>query len=112
MQIVGKPFDDAAVLQAGDAYERATSWRSRRPALDANATITPAPQPAPDAPSNADASIQQRVVDAVAASGLPLNDAQIDQVNAAAPYVAEMVGRINRDRSFAQEPSNTFSFSD
>ena len=110
MQIVGKPFDDAAVLQAGDAYERATSWRARRPELDPNAEISAAPRPAPDEPSGASADTCDRVARAVAAAGLPLNDAQIDQINAAAPYVAEMVGRINRDRSFAQEPSNTFSF--
>ena len=111
MQIVGKPFDDAAVLQAGDAYERATSWRSQRPQLDPNGAVQPAPQPAPDEPSNADAGTRQRVADAVSAAGLPLNEAQLDQINAAAPYVAEMVGRINRDRSFANEPANTFSFS-
>ncbi|MEC8198979.1 MAG: amidase, partial [Pseudomonadota bacterium] len=111
MQIVGKPFDDAAVLQAGDAYERATSWRSQRPQLDPNGAVQPAPQPAPDEPSNAVAATRQRVADAVSAAGLPLNEAQLDQINAAAPYVAEMVGRINRDRSFANEPANTFSFS-
>jgi aspartyl-tRNA(Asn)/glutamyl-tRNA(Gln) amidotransferase subunit A len=33
MQIVGKPFDEATVLRAADAYERATAWRKRRPAL-------------------------------------------------------------------------------
>jgi aspartyl-tRNA(Asn)/glutamyl-tRNA(Gln) amidotransferase subunit A len=33
MQIVGKPFDEATVLRAADAYERATGWRKRRPAL-------------------------------------------------------------------------------
>ncbi|HTW50333.1 MAG TPA: amidase [Stellaceae bacterium] len=32
-QIVGKRFDDATVLRAADAYERATPWRGRRPAL-------------------------------------------------------------------------------
>jgi aspartyl-tRNA(Asn)/glutamyl-tRNA(Gln) amidotransferase subunit A len=32
-QIVGKRFDDATVLRAADAYERATPWRQRRPAL-------------------------------------------------------------------------------
>jgi Asp-tRNA(Asn)/Glu-tRNA(Gln) amidotransferase A subunit family amidase len=32
-QIVGKRFDDAAVLRAADAYERATPWRDRRPVL-------------------------------------------------------------------------------
>ena len=33
MQIAGRPFDEATVLRVGDAYERATSWRSRRPSL-------------------------------------------------------------------------------
>ena len=32
-QIVGKPFQDALVLRVGDAFEKATDWRSRRPAL-------------------------------------------------------------------------------
>jgi aspartyl-tRNA(Asn)/glutamyl-tRNA(Gln) amidotransferase subunit A len=32
-QIVGKRFDDATVLRAADAYERATPWRDRRPPL-------------------------------------------------------------------------------
>lgn len=31
LQIVGRLFDEAAVLRAGDAYERATPWKSRRP---------------------------------------------------------------------------------
>jgi aspartyl-tRNA(Asn)/glutamyl-tRNA(Gln) amidotransferase subunit A len=31
IQIVGKPFDDARVLQIARAYERATSWHTRRP---------------------------------------------------------------------------------
>jgi aspartyl-tRNA(Asn)/glutamyl-tRNA(Gln) amidotransferase subunit A len=29
-QIIGRPFDDATVLRAGHAFERATSWRARR----------------------------------------------------------------------------------
>ncbi len=34
LQIVGGLFDEATVLRAGDAYERATPWRRRRrPAL-------------------------------------------------------------------------------
>jgi aspartyl-tRNA(Asn)/glutamyl-tRNA(Gln) amidotransferase subunit A len=32
-QIVGKRFDDATVLRAAHAYERATPWRERRPNL-------------------------------------------------------------------------------
>jgi len=32
-QLVGKPFDEATVLNAAHAYERGTSWRSIRPRL-------------------------------------------------------------------------------
>ena len=32
-QIVGRPFDEATVLRAGHAYEQATDWHRRRPAL-------------------------------------------------------------------------------
>ena len=33
VQIVGRPFDEATVLRLGHAYERATDWGARRPAL-------------------------------------------------------------------------------
>lgn len=35
IQIAGRPFDEATVLRAGDAYEKATPWRGRRPAIAA-----------------------------------------------------------------------------
>jgi hypothetical protein len=35
MQLIGRPFDDAVVLRAAHAYEQATDWRNRRPALAA-----------------------------------------------------------------------------
>ena len=110
MQIAGRPFADAATLQAGNAYENATTWRQRRPVLDPDASILPPPLPAPNEPSGATEATREHVARVVAAAGLPLNEAQIDQIRAAAPYVADMVGRINRKRSFTDEPSNTFSF--
>src|SRR5437870_9909657 len=33
LQVVGRPFDEATVLRLGHAYERATDWNTRRPAL-------------------------------------------------------------------------------
>jgi aspartyl-tRNA(Asn)/glutamyl-tRNA(Gln) amidotransferase subunit A len=33
LQIVGRLFDEATVLRAGDVYERVTPWRQRRPNL-------------------------------------------------------------------------------
>jgi aspartyl-tRNA(Asn)/glutamyl-tRNA(Gln) amidotransferase subunit A len=35
LQIVGKLFDDATVLQFGHAYEKATPWRDKRPIVSA-----------------------------------------------------------------------------
>ena len=110
MQIAGRPFADAATLQAGAAYEEATTWRQCRPVLDPGARVLPAPRPAPDEPSGASAATRDRVARAVEAAGLPLNEVQIDQVRAAAPHVAGMLERINRKRSFTDEPSNTFRF--
>jgi aspartyl-tRNA(Asn)/glutamyl-tRNA(Gln) amidotransferase subunit A len=31
LQFIGRPFDEATVLRAGRAYERATNWHTRRP---------------------------------------------------------------------------------
>jgi len=33
-QLVGRPFDEATVLRVGHAYQQATDWHARRPALD------------------------------------------------------------------------------
>jgi aspartyl-tRNA(Asn)/glutamyl-tRNA(Gln) amidotransferase subunit A len=33
LQISGRPFEEATVLRAGHAYEQATEWHRRRPAL-------------------------------------------------------------------------------
>jgi aspartyl-tRNA(Asn)/glutamyl-tRNA(Gln) amidotransferase subunit A len=33
LQLIGKPFDEATLLRAGDAYQRVTDWHTRRPVL-------------------------------------------------------------------------------
>ncbi|EFO80440.1 glutamyl-tRNA(Gln) amidotransferase, A subunit [Oscillochloris trichoides DG-6] len=33
LQLIGRPFDEATLLRAGDAYQRSTDWHTRRPAL-------------------------------------------------------------------------------
>ena len=33
LQIAGRLWDETTVLRAGHAYERATPWRDKRPAL-------------------------------------------------------------------------------
>jgi aspartyl-tRNA(Asn)/glutamyl-tRNA(Gln) amidotransferase subunit A len=34
MNLAGRPFDDALVLRAAAAYERATTWHTYHPPLD------------------------------------------------------------------------------
>ena len=34
LQVIGRPFAEAALLRLGHAYEQATDWSRRRPALD------------------------------------------------------------------------------
>jgi aspartyl-tRNA(Asn)/glutamyl-tRNA(Gln) amidotransferase subunit A len=33
LQLIGRPFDEATLLRAGDAYQRVTDWHTYRPAL-------------------------------------------------------------------------------
>jgi aspartyl-tRNA(Asn)/glutamyl-tRNA(Gln) amidotransferase subunit A len=34
LQLIGKPFDEATLFRVGAAYEAATEWRMRKPALE------------------------------------------------------------------------------
>ncbi len=112
LQLVGRPFDEATVLRAGHAYEKATAWRARRPQLDPQAaapSVPPAPAPEPVA---TDAATRDLVLAAIRRAGLPLNEAQTEMVLAAAPYVTAMTGRLRRPRDYVEEPANTFHFPD
>jgi len=107
MQIVGRPFDEATVLRAAHAYETATSWRTRRPTLDPDASFSTELPPVP-APATADVSQVER--DRIAAicrrACLSLNERHFEQLCATAPYIEAMTGRLNRIREFYDEPSS------
>jgi aspartyl-tRNA(Asn)/glutamyl-tRNA(Gln) amidotransferase subunit A len=110
MQVVGRPFDEMTVLRVAHAYERATSWRDRRPHLDVT-TVAP---PLPPVPAPAIADILQMRRDEIAAlcerAGLVLNERQFEQLCATAPYVDAMLGRLRKARPFSDEPMNIFRF--
>ncbi|MDN3566781.1 amidase [Paeniroseomonas aquatica] len=110
MQVAGRPFDDAVVLRLADAYERATPWRERRPALVAGAAAPPLP-PVPD-PTPAEVTPAERDAIALIArrAGLTLNARQFELLCAAAPYVEQMAGRLRRARRFTEEPASVFTF--
>jgi aspartyl-tRNA(Asn)/glutamyl-tRNA(Gln) amidotransferase subunit A len=112
MQIVGRPFDDATVLRVAHAYEKATSWRAKRPELDPAAEFSTALPPVPDPePAEIDAATRDRVAIACRAAGLALSDRQFEMTCAAARYVIAMTNRLFRDRAYNEEPANVFQFS-
>jgi aspartyl-tRNA(Asn)/glutamyl-tRNA(Gln) amidotransferase subunit A len=110
LQIVGRPFDEATVLRAADAYERATGWRRRRPLLDPEAALPEALPPMPAPEPAGDPATRDMVVAAFRRAGLALDEAHIAMVCAAAPYVTQMTGWLRRDRDFRDEPANIFQF--
>ncbi len=111
MQVVGRPFDDATVLKAGHAYEKATPWRGRRPELVAGADPLPvdAPPMTTDI-SGIDDETRNRVDRALANAGLDLPETIYNQVLEAAPLALDMARRIPRDHSFRDEPGNIWRF--
>jgi len=104
VQIVGRPFEDAVVLRAGHAFERATAWRDRRPVVE------PGPRPddpVPELPSpvdELDAPTRARVEALAAAAGLPLDDKLMSLLAEAAPFAFAMGDRLRRDYAYADEP--------
>ena len=109
MQLIGKPGADALVLRAGDAYERATPWRSHRPDLSAGgrAPDIEAPAIAPDT-SACDSDTRELAERLARNAGLDLTQTQLAILFEAAPYARAMARRLRRDRSWYEEPANVF----
>ena len=114
MQIVGRPFDEATVLQVGHAYEKATTWRGRRPLLEPGQQAPVLHEPVPEAISAADVDPEIRMIveTAIVRAGLKLDDRQRALLYRVAPPVLAAVKRIRRDRPRADEPANIFCFPD
>ena len=96
MQIVGRPFEEATILRIGHAYERATEWHARRPALVPGASapdVVPPPiLSEPAAP--VDGAMRDLCAKAARRAGLQLDDLMLAQLLEGAPYALEMVRRV------------------
>jgi aspartyl-tRNA(Asn)/glutamyl-tRNA(Gln) amidotransferase subunit A len=112
MQILGRPFGESTILRVGHAYERATEWHRRRPALVRGASapdVTPPPVLSGIA-DRVDGATRDLCVKAAARAGLPLDDLMLAQLLEGAPYALGMVQRLRRDHDVQHEPSTVFSF--
>ena len=110
LQIAGRPFDEGTVLRVGHAYERATDWRARRPALVPGASrppVTLVEPPAPGDEVSAEARLAAETM--LHAAGVPLDDDRRAQLFRAAPHVLAMAARIRAELGRSNEPAATFS---
>ena len=109
LQIAGRPFDDARVLAAGHAFERATGHWKRRPDLVAGAKPAAIdPKPWMPETSQVPAAVRTRAEQAAANAGLRLPPAILEELVAAAPAALAMAGRLNRDHTHEAETSSIF----
>jgi aspartyl-tRNA(Asn)/glutamyl-tRNA(Gln) amidotransferase subunit A len=110
MQIAGRPFDDAKVLRAAHAYEKATAWRERRPALAPGAPRVPI-TPAPDLSGvEVDNATRRQVEEQTRRAGLTLDDTQLALLCEVAPYAFAMARRVRGNHDRSHEPACVFRF--
>jgi aspartyl-tRNA(Asn)/glutamyl-tRNA(Gln) amidotransferase subunit A len=110
LQIVGRPLDDARVLNAGHAYQAATDWHNQHPKLELGT-----PQPILDQgnePERPDlnATMFGFVVQTAHRAGLKLNERQMSILLEGAPYALAMAERIRKPRDRMEAPSLVFRF--
>ena len=115
MQITGRPFDEATVLNTGHAYEKSTGWRDRRPALSPNMTRNELKAPALSQSGPYDAvsiapEIRRLLNDSLERAGYTLTDVQRKLVERVAPHVLASARRLPRDQQWHDEPAAVFRF--
>lgn len=110
MQIAGRPFDDATVLRAAHAYEKATAWRECRPAIVPGAPRIPITPPPYLSGTAVDESTRKLVEQQTQRAGLKLDEMQMALLCEVAPYAFAMAQRIRRIRDRSLEPANVFRF--
>lgn len=112
MQLIGPPFSDADVLRAGHAYEQATQWRQRRPALAPGVQAPPITPPdlTPDTAA-CDAGTRELAAGLAVKAGLRLNEQQYQVLFEAAPYALAMAGRLRKPRPWHDAPAHAPRFS-
>jgi Asp-tRNA(Asn)/Glu-tRNA(Gln) amidotransferase A subunit family amidase len=110
MQIAGRPFEDAALLAIGHAYERAAGWYARHPDL------VPHAQPAPiDVDADAavavdlDPAVRSQVDAAVRHAGLELDPTSLSLLYESAPHAMAMAKRLPRDIVWTDEQAAVFT---
>lgn len=111
VQLVGRPFDDARVLNVGVALEASLCLKSRRP------DISDGPLPIRDTPvlPPAEAAVSPeegaRIVAIAAASGFKMDERLFGLIGEAAPFAWGMGQRLRQSFDYSDEPMSIFKHS-
>lgn len=110
LQLAGRPWEDATVLKAADAYEKATTWRSVRPGIEAG------PKPVDVIPEHQipaitlDAAEQGAIEYMARRAGMSLTPDQFALLCEAAPFAMAMSDRLrSHQHGWGDEPASIFS---
>ena len=109
MQIAARPFEDGMALAIGHAYECATVWRRRRPALVPGKPAPPLRLAGEQAAALPDARMQDFIDQCAARAGLTLDAAQRALLLEAAPHALALAARLRRDHGWECAPANVFA---
>ncbi len=108
VQLVGRPFDDARILNAGAALEASLGLKSTRPKVlsgpapdETNPTL-----PAPVVEISAEDVT--RIVAIAAAAGFELDERLFGLLGEGAPYAWAMGKRLQKDFAYGDEPMNIY----
>jgi aspartyl-tRNA(Asn)/glutamyl-tRNA(Gln) amidotransferase subunit A len=109
LQIAGRPFDDATVLRAGHAYEKAAGFITRHPALKAGEAPA-ALDVKPWVPDTKDvpADVRRHAEDAAKRASLKLPEAIMEELVAVAPLALAMARRLDRSHPQQAEVCSIF----
>jgi len=108
LQIAGRPFEDATVLRIGHAYEQATGWHERHPALEPDAAPVPVDTREDVPHADIDPALLDHIRMAVRHAGLELDSTQLALLCESAPHALAMARRIGRDLDLAAESAAVF----
>lgn len=109
LQIAGRPFDDATVLRAGHAFERATGFINRHPDLAAGAAPAKLdPQPWQPDTKEVTADVRRIAEEAARRAGLKLPQQIMEELVAVAPWALAMARRLDRSHPREAEVCSIF----
>jgi aspartyl-tRNA(Asn)/glutamyl-tRNA(Gln) amidotransferase subunit A len=109
LQIAGRPFEDARVLRAGDAFERAIGLYKRRPRLvpgERPGAIDPKPW-VPDT-TKVEPAVRALAENSAMRAGLRLSGHIMEELVAVAPWALAMARRLERDNPREAETASIF----